>query len=66
SGKEGETTVIAQGERNIILSYPNVEDKQIKPGEYQLTGKLIWGKYDNPETQPFSVNLTITSNATRK
>lgn len=60
SGEEGATTVIAGGERNIILPYGNAENKEaIIPGEYQLTGKLIWGNYKNPKTLPFNVNLTI-------
>ncbi|MEO1378347.1 MAG: P pilus assembly protein, chaperone PapD, partial [Cyanobacteria bacterium J06635_10] len=62
SGKQDKTTVIAQGERNIILPYLSAEDKErkeIAPGEYQLTGKLIWGHYKNPKTQSFNVNLTI-------
>ncbi|MEO0971028.1 MAG: P pilus assembly protein, chaperone PapD [Cyanobacteria bacterium J06639_18] len=59
SGKQDATTVIAEGERNIILPYPSAEDQEIIAGEYQLTGKLVWGHYKNPKIQPFNVNLTI-------
>ena len=54
SGSLDATTVIAEGERLISIDYPEATS-----GEYQLTGKLQWGSYSNPEKQSFEVEVVI-------
>lgn len=60
--KTGETeafTVIAEGERYLLIPYP-ANRENVSPGNYQLTGSLIWGDSNNPDELPFSVDLTIS------
>ena len=63
TGKQNPWTVIAGGERKISLAYPS-DAKQLTAGQYQLTGTLLWGEEDNPQTVPFSINLTVPSSTT--
>jgi P pilus assembly chaperone PapD len=57
--------VVAQGDRNLLIGYPTKEDPALQPGEYQLTGELLWGKSmwggNTKELKqvPFSFNLAI-------
>ena len=66
--KEGEssrTTVIAQGERNLLISLvsqespDNEELSSLAPGTYQLSGELIWEGDNNDNTLPFELNLSV-------
>jgi len=56
TGESIATTVIAQGDRNFLLSDAKLES--LSPGNYQLTGELTWGE-DESNKLPFSVNLTV-------
>jgi len=57
SGNNQPVTVIAGGKRNISIEYSG--ENPIPPGEYQLTGELVWGDAKNPNQLPFDLNLTI-------
>lgn len=58
------TPVISQSDRNILLNYPTPNQPALSPGEYQLTGELVWGDENNKSTQPFTVNLMIPTGTT--
>lgn len=55
------TTVIAEGERNILLPYTGENGATLAPGNYQLTGEVMWGG-DSRNKVPFTANLTIPAN----
>jgi P pilus assembly chaperone PapD len=57
------TGIVAKSERNFLLGYPDKNQRGIAPGEYQLSGELVWSEGDNQRTQGFSVNLTIPASA---
>ncbi len=59
SGSQGETTVIAGGDRNLQIDYAATQDTPLAPGTYTLSGTLIWSFNDNQETLPFSVPVTL-------
>ena len=50
--------IITETERHFLLNYPS-KDRSITPGEYQLTGELLWGDSNNLETVPFNINVII-------
>jgi P pilus assembly chaperone PapD len=53
-------TIIAEGSRNINISFQKDKVKQpIPSGKYQLTGKLSWGDPFNPSEVPFDLPVTI-------
>lgn len=58
SGKVEETTIIAEGERYIEISYPP-QGKTLTPGSYQLSGKLQWNN-NKEENLPFKVNFNVS------
>lgn len=59
TGESVPTAIVAQSDRNLILNnHPESEPLALLPGNYQLTGELIWGD-DNSNKLPFSVNLTV-------
>jgi hypothetical protein len=59
--------VVAQGDRNFLLNFPTKDDPILQPGQYQLTGELLWGKSmwgvnsKDLKQIPFSFNITIPS-----
>ncbi|HBB30765.1 MAG TPA: P pilus assembly protein, chaperone PapD [Cyanobacteria bacterium UBA9273] len=59
TGSSDPTAVIAESDRNLLLNYPGKDQPAPTPGQYQLTGELVWSEDNNQRTQPFSVNLTI-------
>jgi P pilus assembly chaperone PapD len=65
TGEVQASGVVAQGDRNLLITYPTKEDPALQPGEYQLTGELLWGKsmwgVSTKELKqvPFSFSLTI-------
>ena len=60
TGTIRETGIVAESERHFLLQYPAKEDPVLPPGNYQLTGELLWGKdFEDPETLPFSVNFAM-------
>ncbi len=63
TGETDNTTVIAQGDRNILLSYPNTDQPTLAPGDYQLTGELVWNENKGSKNEtvkvPFSLNFVI-------
>jgi hypothetical protein len=63
TGKLDPTGIVAQSERNFLLGYPVKDQSIVTPGEYQLSGKLVWSEGDNQRTQDFSVNLNIPATA---
>ena len=56
------TGIIAETERNFILNYILEEGQTLPSGDYQLVGELFWGDYENPDTVPFNLDLTIPNN----
>jgi P pilus assembly chaperone PapD len=64
TGKLDPTGIVAKSERNFLLGYPNKDFSGITPGDYQLSGELIWSEGDNQRSKGFSVNLTIPAAAT--
>jgi urease beta subunit len=59
TGESVPTAIVAQSDRNLILNnHPESEPLALLPGNYQLTGELIWGD-DNSNQLPFSVTLTV-------
>lgn len=60
TGQTSEVTVIAGGDRNIPIDYLKA-DETVAPGNYELSGKLIWGDYNKPSEAPFSVKVKISS-----
>ncbi len=65
SGSQDETTVIAQGDRNIVLHTFAKNEPSLTPGVYQLSGELLWGE-NGRNKQSFNVNLTVPTEAARK
>jgi P pilus assembly chaperone PapD len=71
TGKNQPTGVIAESDRNIVLtpsttSKSPIPDKtSLKPGTYQLTGDLFWDKVEKKK-QSFNLTLTIPAEAVRK
>lgn len=63
SGKLDPTGIVAKSEREFLLEYPDKDKIGITPGEYQLSGELIWSEGNNQRTKNFSVNLTIPETA---
>ncbi len=60
-GTSDSTTVIAEGERKIMLDLP----KTIAPGSYQLSGELVWQKDASRKAQSFSLPLNVTATTTQ-
>ncbi len=65
SGLQDETTVIAEGDRNILLHTFAKNEPNLTPGIYQLSGELLWGE-NGRNKQSFNINLTIPTEAARK
>lgn len=59
NGNLNSTGIVAQSKRNFLLEYPDKDQSSITPGEYQLSGELIWSEGGNQRQKSFSVNLTI-------
>lgn len=58
-GNLAPTAIITESDRNLLLNYPAPGEPAPSPGEYQLTGELVWHQDNNQTTVPFSVNLNI-------
>ena len=58
SGELAAAAIIAQGDRNLSLAVSEKDQAALLPGNYQLTGQLIWGE-ENTKAVPFSVNFTL-------
>ncbi|MBW4694530.1 MAG: P pilus assembly protein, chaperone PapD [Lyngbya sp. HA4199-MV5] len=58
NGELAPTAIIAQGDRNLALAIAKTDQSRLLPGNYQLTGQLLWGE-DNAQTVPFSVAFTL-------
>lgn len=59
TGNLNPTGIIARSQRNFLLRYPNDHKSILTPGEYQLSGELIWEHGEEQSTKTFSVPLTI-------
>ncbi|NJL61547.1 MAG: hypothetical protein HC903_06615, partial [Methylacidiphilales bacterium] len=57
TGNIGDTTIIAESDRYLSLTPSKSNQVQLTPGDYELSGDLIWG--DKKNTVPFKVILTI-------
>jgi P pilus assembly chaperone PapD len=57
TGKLDATAVVAESDRNLLLNFPGKEN--LSPGQYQLSGELVWGEDNNKSKLPFNVNLPI-------
>ncbi|AFZ02120.1 hypothetical protein [Calothrix sp. PCC 6303] len=57
SGKIGDTTVIAEGERYLSLTPAKSPQTKLSPGNYEISGDLAWGEKKNKV--PFKVNLLV-------
>jgi len=44
TGQLDANTVVANSDRNFLLSYPNKDQPALNPGQYQLSGELLWGE----------------------
>lgn len=55
TGNVDRTTVIAEGERNILLDPTGA----LAAGQYQLTGELFWGEGSEQVSIPFDFSITI-------
>jgi P pilus assembly chaperone PapD len=63
TGNLDETAVIAESDRNFLLQYPGNNQSAPTPGQYQLTGELVWSEDDSQRSQSFSVDLRIPATA---
>ncbi len=61
SGKVEATGITAQSDRNLLLNLADQEKTPIFPGNYELSGELIWGQSPNQSSVPFNVNLILPS-----
>jgi P pilus assembly chaperone PapD len=59
SGKTEPTGIVAQSDRNFLLNLTSTKQTKLSPGNYQLTGELIWGENSKTQSVPFSMNVTI-------
>ncbi|RCJ28298.1 P pilus assembly protein, chaperone PapD [Nostoc sp. ATCC 43529] len=59
TGQVSANAVVANSDRNFLLNYPNKDQPALKPGQYQLSGELVWGEDNNKNKLPFNVNITI-------
>jgi P pilus assembly chaperone PapD len=57
-GKVNETGIIANSDRTVSIQIPPKE-LQLQPGNYQLSGNLIWRAKNGNNSLPFAVNLNI-------
>jgi len=57
TGKVDANAVLAGSDRNFLLNYPQKSD--LSPGNYQLSGDLVWDKGSKKNQIPFNVNITI-------
>ncbi|MBE9252017.1 P pilus assembly protein, chaperone PapD [Dolichospermum sp. LEGE 00240] len=62
TGDSKDFAVIAGQNRNILINFPE-KDQKVVPGEYQLTGNLVWGNQEKPDKLPFNLNLKISPEA---
>ncbi len=53
------SSVLADNERNLLVSYPDEKDPKLAPGDYQVTGELSWQENKDTKKMPFSVKLTV-------
>lgn len=61
TGQLDANTVVANSDRNFLLSYPKKGQPALNPGQYQLSGELLWGEDSNKTKLPFNVNITIST-----
>ncbi len=67
-GETPETTIITEGDRFLQI-LPTIEDEKgvpqplrLKPGNYELSGELIWQiDNKNPNIIPFETNLSVSN-----
>lgn len=52
-------SVVAENERNLSLDYRSEDEPGLSPGDYQLSGELVWSEGRNRRQLPFNVNFTV-------
>jgi P pilus assembly chaperone PapD len=60
--KTGETPsagIVAESERSFVLNNSNKNQLVLVPGQYKLSGELIWGEEQGKNKLPFNLDLTI-------
>ncbi|MEM8613586.1 MAG: P pilus assembly protein, chaperone PapD [Cyanobacteria bacterium P01_H01_bin.105] len=57
--------VLAEGSRHLPLGDFDETFATLSPGQYQLTGDLIWAEDEEWETLPFELDVTIPSTVSR-
>jgi P pilus assembly chaperone PapD len=62
TGKVDATAVVAESDRNLLFNYPGKEN--LAPGQYQLSGELVWSENDKKSKLPFNMNVTIPASTT--
>ncbi|MGB7444155.1 MAG: P pilus assembly protein, chaperone PapD [Coleofasciculaceae cyanobacterium] len=62
-GRLDPTGIVAQSDRHFPLNYPAQNQPAPPPGQYQLTGELVWTEDGEKATIPFSVELKIPATA---
>lgn len=63
SGQVPPTAIVAQGDRNFFLNLAGKDQPEIIPGEYELTGELVWTEKSQEKIVPFNLNLSIPQTA---
>ncbi|MBD2503624.1 fimbrial biogenesis chaperone [Anabaena azotica] len=61
TGKIRDTTVIAEGERYLLVDAPTKDKSALLPGKYEVSGELVWGE-NKKNKIPFNLNLTVPRN----
>ncbi|MBD2493692.1 P pilus assembly protein, chaperone PapD [Nostoc sp. FACHB-280] len=63
SGQLPPTAIVAQSDRNFFLNLVAQNQPEITPGQYELSGELLWSEGLTEKTVPFNLNLTIPQTA---
>ncbi|WP_427158458.1 P pilus assembly protein, chaperone PapD [Aliinostoc sp. HNIBRCY26] len=63
SGQIPPTAIVAQSDRNFLINLVAPDQPEITPGEYELTGELVWSEKSQSQTVPFNLNLAIPQTA---
>ena len=59
SGESGSTTVVEGRDRLLQIAYSEAEQGILLPGEYEITGELVWLSGSEQSSQPFSTSFVI-------
>ncbi len=59
TGEIESISIIAENERNLSLDYRSKDDASLIPGNYQLSGELVWDEGKSRSQLPFKLNFTV-------